>query len=416
MKLAAGHLTYCTNIHAGESWTDHFESLKEKFPLIKKEVSGAKAMGIGLRLSNKASIDLQDNVKMEEFQHWLKENDAYVFTMNGFPYGDFHNAVVKDRVHAPDWTSPERLEYTIRLFEILAQLLPEGMDGGVSTSPLTYRHWHPDKADSLHALQKATENVVSILEKLFLFKKEQGLVMHLDIEPEPDGLLETGREFIDWYQNTLIPAAQKVLSTKYNLSERDALDAIRKHICLCYDVCHFAIGYEPHRKVLDELSVNKIRVGKIQISAALKSDLPPEPESRELISAAFSKFNEPTYLHQVVARKKNKELIRYRDLPDALVDIQNSQVEEWRAHFHVPVFLADLGLLKSTQSDIIEVLGIQESKPFTNHLEVETYTWEVLPDTMKAPIDQSISRELNWVKSALEPGARNQESKHPQNA
>ena len=414
MKLAAGHLTYCTNIHAGESWTDHFQSLKINFPLIRKQVAGTESMGIGLRLSNRASIDLLDDQNLDEFKVWLKENNAYVFTMNGFPYGDFHHAIVKDQVHAPDWTRTERVEYTIRLFEILANLLPEGMDGGVSTSPLTYRHWQFSKAHPLNVLEQATKNIVTVLEKLFLYKKDHGQVMHLDIEPEPDGLLETGREFIDWYQNTLVPAAQKLLLSKYNLSREAALDAIREHICLCYDVCHFAIGYEPHREVLKELKNNKIRVGKIQISAALKSDLPAETLSRELISEAFSGFNEPTYLHQVVARKKNMELIRYRDLPDALKDIQNVQVEEWRAHFHVPVFLADLGLLKSTQFDITEVLGIQGLEPFTNHLEVETYTWEVLPDPMKAPIDQSISRELNWVRSELESGAKNQEPRHPQ--
>lgn len=402
MKLAAGHLTYCTNIHAGESWVNHFESLKEKFPMIRSEVSGEQPMGIGLRLSNKASKELKDDTKLKDFQQWLKENNAYVFTMNGFPYGDFHHAVVKDQVHAPDWTTVDRLNYTVRLFEILAELLPDGLDGGVSTSPLSYRYWFSSGADSIKAMHQATGNVVCLLEHLFRFKKDRGIVMHLDIEPEPDGMLETGDEFIDWYQNMLVPMALKELKAKHNLSTEDALDAIRTHICLCYDVCHFAIGYEPHQKVLDELNKNKIRVGKIQISAALKSDLPSDFVSRKNITKAFSGFVEPTYLHQVVARKKNGELLRYRDLPEALSHIQNPEVEEWRAHFHVPVFLEDLGLLKSTQSDIIEVLAIQSSNPFTNHLEVETYTWEVLPDKMKAPIEQSISRELNWVVDVLE--------------
>jgi hypothetical protein len=402
MKLTAGHLTYCTNIHAGEAWADHFESLKEKFPLIKKQVSATHAMGIGLRLSNTASNDLKDGAKLEEFRSWLKANDAYVFTMNGFPYGDFHNAIVKDQVHAPDWTTKDRVNYTIRLFEILSDLLPAGMEGGVSTSPLTYRYWYSSEEETLSAKQRATENVVSVIEKLSLLKKEKGTLMHLDIEPEPDGLLETGREFIDWYQDVLLPMAKKELTSRLGITEEEVIEAVREHVCLCYDVCHFAIGYEPHQEVLDELARNNIRVGKIQISAALKSDLPPDLNSRTLISDAFSGFNEPTYLHQVVARKKDMDLIRYRDLPEALEDIQNSEVEEWRAHFHVPVFLEDMGLLKSTQSDIVEVLKIQKAQPFTAHLEVETYTWEVLPESFRAPMDQSISRELNWVRGVLE--------------
>ncbi len=402
MKLTAGHLTYCTNIHAGESWANHFESLKEKFPLIKEQVSPARQMGIGLRLSNTASIELQHNEKLDEFKLWLKENNAYVFTMNGFPYGDFHHAIVKEQVHAPDWTTKERLDYTLRLFDILAELLPEGLDGGVSTSPLTYRYWYPSEEELSEATRLATDNIILILEKLIHYKNKRRVIMHLDIEPEPDGLMETGREFIDWFQNVLLPAAKNILGVRFNISEEEVAEAVKEHIGLCYDVCHFAIGYEPHHEILDELAENKIRVGKIQISAALKSDLPTEPEVRTLISDAFSKFNEPTYLHQVVAKKHDHALIRYRDLPEALRDIQNPEVNEWRAHFHVPVFLEDLGVLKSTQSDIVEVLKIQNSLPFTNHLEVETYTWEVLPDSLKVPMEQSISRELNWVKDILE--------------
>ena len=401
MKLAAVHLTYCTNIHAGESWKDHFQSLKEKFPLIKKQVAGTESMGIGLRLSNRASIDLADDLILDEFKAWLKENNAYVFTMNGFPYGDFHHAIVKDKVHAPDWTSKERVDYTTRLFEILAKLLPAGMEGGVSTSPLSYRYWYVSEVESRKAIELATRNIVSILEKLYLFKTEQGVTLHLDIEPEPDGLLETGKEFIDWYQHILLPMAIEVLTSKHQISSEEAINALHEHITLCYDVCHFAIGYEPHQQVLDDLAGNQIRVGKVQISAALKSDLPSGTDARTKISEAFSGFNEPTYLHQVVARKKDQELIRYRDLPDALKTIQNPEVEEYRAHFHVPIFLEDLGLLKSTQSDIIEVLKIQGAEPFTDHLEVETYTWEVLPDELKVPMDQSISRELNWVVGEL---------------
>lgn len=402
MKLTAGHLTYCTNIHAGESWSSHFESLRKKFPLIKQEVSADQRMGIGLRLSNTASIELQDDDKLAEFKSWLENNDAYVFTMNGFPYGDFHHAVVKDQVHAPDWTTKERVDYTLRLFDILADLLPEGIDGGVSTSPLSYRYWHSSRDEVARVTKLATDNIISVLEKLIHIKTVKGAMMHLDIEPEPDGLLETGREFIDWYLNMLLPSATNALGPKLNMSAEEVVEAVREHICLCYDVCHFAIGYEPHHEILDELVANKIRVGKIQISAALKSDLPSNRDSRKPISLAFKKFDEPTYLHQVVAKKVNQELIRYRDLPQALDDIQNPEVKEWRAHFHVPVFLEDLGFLKSTQADIEEVLKIQNARRFTNHLEVETYTWEVLPESLKVPIEQCISRELNWVKDVLE--------------
>lgn len=226
--------------------------------------------------------------------------------------------------------------------------------------------------------------------------------MHLDIEPEPDGMLETGAEFIAWFENMLIPMAKSILSERLQISESDAEECIKEHICLCYDVCHFAIGYEQHSEILEQLDKKGIRTGKIQISAALKADMPEDANSRASIAEAFSKYNEPTYLHQVVARNADRSLVRYRDLPQALNDSQNHTVNEWRAHFHVPVFAEDLGLLRSTQSDIVDVLEIQKNRPFTDHMEVETYTWEVLPETLKMPIDQSIIRELNWVKDILE--------------
>ena len=401
MKLNSSHLSYCTNIHAGESWKDHFESLDLNFPIIKKEFSPNQAMGIGLRLSNSASIDLLDSEALKSFKSWLNHQQAYVFTMNGFPYGDFHHVVVKDQVHAPDWTSQERVDYTLRLFKILAELLPEGMEGGISTSPLSYRHWFSTDDLTQKAKEKATKHIVEVAEQLYKIKSDRGITMHLDIEPEPDGLLETGAEFIEWYENMLLPMAKSILAKSLNLSELEVEECIKTHICLCYDICHFAIGYENHADVLTQLHKKGIKTGKIQISAALKADLAVEHDLKTDIFEAFSSYNEKTYLHQVVAKKLDQSLIRYRDLPDAIQDADNKELVEWRAHFHVPIFAKDLGLLQSTQDDIIEVLKIQKDKPFSTHLEVETYTWEVLPKALKIPITSSIIRELNWVKEQL---------------
>src|ERR1700712_4024696 len=155
MKTNSGHLTYCTNIHSGETWADHFQALQLNFPGIKAKLSPDKPMGLGLRLSNVASLDLIKKENLIIFKQWLAENDTYVFTMNGFPYGNFHQTRVKDQVHAPDWTTTDRLNYTLRLFEILIQLLPEGMDGGISTSPLSYRYWFGTPDDLASAKKTA---------------------------------------------------------------------------------------------------------------------------------------------------------------------------------------------------------------------------------------------------------------------
>jgi hypothetical protein len=321
--------------------------------------------------------------------------------MNGFPYGGFHHTIVKDHVHAPDWTTTDRLDYTKRLFDILVELLPEDLDGGVSTSPLSYRYWFPsDDAVGL-AKELATNHILEIAEHLININHSTGKIVHLDIEPEPDGILETGKEFFEWFQNYLLDAGIKRIASKYDVSHDEAERMIKKHICLCYDVCHFAIGYEPHAEVIKQLTAEGIHVGKIQISAALKAAMSDNISERSKIKEAFATFNESTYLHQVIAHKKEGGFVRYRDLPEALADAENSLVNEWRAHFHVPVFLQEFGLLASTQNDIVEVLEIQKTTPFTNHLEGETYTWEVLPESLKLPIDQSIIRELRWVSNQL---------------
>ncbi|MDP4248949.1 MAG: metabolite traffic protein EboE [Bacteroidota bacterium] len=402
MLTPAGHLTYCTNIHAGESWPDHFEALKKYFPGIKKKFSPDKPMGIGLRLSNEASLDLIHDDQLTIFKDWLGANDAYVFTMNGFPYGGFHHVRVKDQVHSPDWTTEARVDYSLRLFRILDQLLPEGMDGGVSTSPMSYRHWFRSPEELKNARQKATDNILRVVAELARMHKISGKSLHLDIEPEPDGLMETGAEFIEWYENELIPAGHAQLPEKISVSGHEVTKLLKAHIQLCYDVCHFAIGFEPHAQVIRQIKEKGIRVGKIQISAALSASLPGEAAERKAIKDAFAVYNEPVYLHQVVARKENGSLLRYPDLTEALEDEDRTEVKEWRAHFHVPVFAEDFGILQSTQQHIREVLYLQKADPFTQHLEIETYTWEVLPASLKLPLDESIIRELRWVNSMLQ--------------
>ncbi|WP_214073679.1 metabolite traffic protein EboE [Mucilaginibacter sp. dw_454] len=401
MQTSTGHLTYCTNIHPGENWPSHFAALKQNFPGIKKQLSPDAPMGIGLRLSNVASVELDQFSNLTEFKQWLTDNDAYVFTMNGFPYGEFHHTAVKDQVHAPDWTTKLRVDYTQRMFRILFQLLPKGMDGGISTSPLSYRHWYTTADELQEATSIATHNILLVAGALIKKYRETGVIMHLDIEPEPDGILETGEEFIAWYEQALLPMGRSIIAKQFDVDEDEAENLIKQHITLCYDVCHFAIGYEQHQDVIDKLAEKGIEVGKIQISAALKAVLPQDVDERDGIRDAFARFDESTYLHQVVAKKVNGKFIRYPDLPEALSDIDNPLVEHWRAHFHVPIFTEEYGLVQSTQSDIIKVLEIQKKSGFTNHLEVETYTWGVLPDAKKLPINDSIARELNWVKDQL---------------
>jgi hypothetical protein len=156
------HMTYCTNIHPGQDWKATFESLRKHVPTIKKALSPNAPFGLGLRLSNKASEELAMGGRLQHFQEWLRTEDVYVFTMNGFPYGNFHDERVKDEVHAPDWTTQERVVYTKRLFDQLALLLPDGMEGGISTSPISYKHWHGTKEAMDTAFRQGADHMITV--------------------------------------------------------------------------------------------------------------------------------------------------------------------------------------------------------------------------------------------------------------
>jgi hypothetical protein len=390
------HITYCTNIHPGENWETTFSTIKKHIPEIKKEVSGSKAFGIGLRLSNKASEELAQGDNLQHFKTWLSDNNCYVFTMNGFPYGSFHNTVVKDQVHTPDWTTKERLIYTKRLFTQLEALLPEGISGGISTSPISYKHWFKSDEAISNAFKIGAEQLVEIVKQLYAIEQSSGKYLHLDIEPEPDGLIENTREFLDFYSNYLIPIGVNILSPKLNLDTSQIEGIIKRYITLCYDVCHFSLAYETSEYTFQAMENEGIAVGKIQVSAALKILFEAGKEAS--IWKSLERFNEPTYLHQVT-EKVDGQVKVYNDLP--LILKGHRQHQELRAHFHVPIFLEKFDDLYSTQDQILETLAYLKTHHVSDHLEVETYTWDVLPDTLKVDISQSIIRELNWLKDKL---------------
>ena len=401
MLVNGYHLTYCTNIHPGESWTETFNNLKDYVLNVRSKVSKNTPFGIGLRLSDKASKTLLEKDSLAIFKKWLEVNDCYIFTMNGFPYGGFHHQSVKDRVHHPDWTTKARVDYSLRLFEILEHLLPDDMEGGISTSPLSYKYWKEPRDNNETVFQKATHNILKIAAELHRTHQRTNKVLHLDIEPEPDGLLENTEEVIQWYNQWLIPQGITYLKEYFNFSDIQAESCLKKHIRLCYDVCHFAIGYEDPHEVFSRLKTEGIRIGKVQISAALRANLSEENEERKEIENALNQFVESTYLHQVVERDSHGELTGYPDLPHALERLNNPAAKEWRIHFHVPVFLASYGCLRSTQEDIVSVLNYLKQERLTDHLEVETYTWEVLPDEIQLEIVDSVARELQWVQKRI---------------
>ncbi|MHC0065329.1 metabolite traffic protein EboE [Nostoc sp. UIC 10890] len=392
------HLTYCSNIHPGESWLEVFANLENYIPELKSRLSPTEPFGIGLRLSDLAAKQLLESNNLAQFQAWLTQQDLYVFTLNGFPYGGFHRQVVKDQVYAPDWSTQERVNYTLNLAHILASLLPQGLDGGISTLPLSYKPWWvKDQATFEIVLKKSCLNIASVVAEMIRIHEETGKILHIDLEPEPDGLIENTSEVIDFYQNWLLPIGGNYLSEKLNIEQHLAETKFIEHVRVCYDTCHFSVEYEEPQSVFARLQSAGIKIGKIQISAAIQVKIPAEVEKRSLIVERLRPFAESTYLHQVIERRSDGTLHHYPDLIAALPYLEQSLAEEWRTHFHVPIFIHDYQILQSTQDDISTVLQLLQTNNACSHLEIETYTWDVLPSEMKIDMLTSIQREFEWV-------------------
>ena len=411
MRIANGRyqLTYCTNVHPGRDWPETLAGLETYLPPLKARFAPDAPFGVGLRLSGLASSELLAGDELARFTTWLDEQGLYVFTMNGFPYGPFHGETVKDQVHAPDWRDEERVAYTVRLIDILAELLPPGQEGGISTSPLTYGPWVEPVDDATWRL--LTEHVIDVVEHLVRLHGERNILIHLDIEPEPDGLLGDCAALIVWFERWLLPFGGDLLAERFGVESETARAELREHVRVCFDTCHVAVGYEDPATLFDRFETLGIRVGKVQVSSALTVAISPDAALREDLEASLRPFNDDVYLHQVIQRNADDSLTRYPDLDVALPALAGSdadaraagpRAEEWRIHFHVPIFVDRFDVFASTQDGILATFRELARRELTDQLEIETYTWDVLPAELKEDLLTSISREYAWVLDVIE--------------
>lgn len=393
MKLdnGLGILTYCLNIHATETWDDCHAALTGPLLAVKQQLCPDGRFAVGLRLSSNALDELDQQGRRVWLKSFLRENDLVPATMNGFPYGPFHGVRVKEQVYQPDWRDPERLRYTNRLTDLMAELSEPGDWVSLSTVPGTFRTLAEgaEPAMAEHYLQAAAHCVA--------VKARTGVTVALAIEPEPFCFLETIAGSVAFFEDWLYsPAAVARFAELTALRGTEAEVALRAHLGLCYDVCHAAVEYEDPAQSLALLFGAGIPIHKLQLSSALRAQVTPE------VRAALAAYSEPTYLHQVLARRGEGPITAYSDLPEALARGAEADGEEWRVHFHVPVFLGSLGRFDSTQAFLKDILDLHRAEPISPHLEVETYTWDVLPpDLRTSSVDAAISRELGWVLDRL---------------
>lgn len=377
MKLNHGlHLAYCTNIHRGESWAQTFDALQQYTLAVRDRVSKGKPYAIGLRLGADAAYELSAPETLAEFRRWLDRENCYVFTINGFPYGKFHGTRVKEQVYAPDWTTNERVTYTNLLFNLLAEILPFGIEGSVSTVPGSFKEF----ITSGEQVQAMRDNVWRCVEHIARVSERSGKKLHLGLEPEPLCFLETSAETATFFEELR--------------DEHPADPRLREHLGVNYDTCHLAVEFEEPADVLRRFREHDIRVSKLHFSSALKVQATRETRR------ALRSFLDEVYFHQVIARGEDGSLTRYRDLDVAL----NSSISpltspEWRIHFHIPLHCAPTPIFGTTRDHLLGVMDALAADPtLCSHVEMETYTWEVMPAEMKNRnvVDQ-LAAEYEWT-------------------
>jgi hypothetical protein len=377
------HLGYCTNVHAANTYAQTVENLHQHATAVKAKVSPDAPMGLGLWLSASAARQIIEQQRLDELRDWLAAQGLYVFTLNGFPYGDFHSPTVKHRVYQPNWCEDQRLRYTKDLITILAHLRPDDSTGSISSLPLG---WH-SAFQSPAAKQNAAMRLTDLVHWLARIELDTGRLIHLDLEPEPGCALDTSADVVDFFKQYLLGTSD----------ER----SVRAYLRVCHDVCHAAVMGEAQNDVLAQYRAEGIGVGKVQLSSALAVPFSAmDATARAEAWDQLKQFNEPRYLHQTTVQQADGRVTFFDDLPEAMnhTDPASGPVGTWRIHFHMPLFLAGFGQLNTTQQAVLDCLDAIEPEDGIEHFETETYAWGVLPPALQPPnLATGLADELQWV-------------------
>ncbi|HWE03097.1 MAG TPA: metabolite traffic protein EboE [Tepidisphaeraceae bacterium] len=386
MSLSELPLSYCTNVHPGRSVAE-IEAGLDRFTVpIRTRFANPLAAGLWLA---KPVIDelFSTSDGVDRFARSLANRGLTCHTLNAFPYGDFHDVRVKEKVYLPDWTTDQRFLYTMGCAKVLAILLGDTPEGSISTLPLGFK----GLSRSPSFCGDTIANLIGLAVGLRGLHEQTGKLIRLAIEPEPLCVLETTAEAVRFFSE-LCDVARKA----------GAEEAVRTHIGLCYDVCHQAVEFEDVARSIQALDGAGVRINKLHLSCAIQLDQPAgNPEGR----AALRRYIEPRYLHQTIARGLDGKIVRQTDLNEALIADPGegfADAPAWRIHFHVPIDADRLGPLATTRPDLKNALGAVAKLSYAPHLEVETYTWEVLPGAGPNDLIDGLSRELTSASKMLD--------------
>ncbi|ACU96169.1 metabolite traffic protein EboE [Saccharomonospora viridis] len=359
-------LSYCTNVHPAEDLDGIVEQL-DTYATPVREALGVDVLGVGLWLAAEvASALASDPAARARLAGELKARGLGVQTLNAFPYGGFHDTVVKHSVYLPTWTDPRRARYTRDCLTVLADLLHEDADyGSISTLPLAWRKpWDAAEDD------RATAMFAEVTEHARAVSRRLGKPLRLAVEPEPGCVLDTVADAVSWLSGRVDP----------------------EYVGLCLDTCHLAVSFAEPAEEVRRIHEAGLEVVKVQASAALHVDDPADPTAR----AALAEFVEPRYLHQVRERSASGEVLAADDLDLALEELPAEG--PWRVHFHVPLHAQPTPPLRSTTDVLTDAITALTAERQAPHIEVETYTWSVLPHASQVDLAAGIADELRWAR------------------
>ncbi len=389
MSLSSLPLSYCTNVHPGLTVAQVERGLAE-FTVPAGQRFGSP-LAAGLWLAQPVIRELLSETEgTKRFAARVAELGLCTYTLNAFPFGDFHSERVKENVYIPDWTLPSRLEYSWDCARVLAELiratLLAGTDGSLSTVPLGFK----TLATAADFESNCIQQLIEFARRLSQLEAETGQTIRLAIEPEPCCVLETTAETIAFFRRLRERAASF-----------GALDAVQRHLGVCYDVCHQSVEFEDVAESIASLAREDIRINKVHITCALQLT---NPGTNAAAREALAHFVEPRYLHQTFARLPSGDVRRVLDLTTELTCTPPSEFASadcWRIHFHVPVDAERIGPLETTHADLKKALDAVKKLAYTPHLEVETYTWNVLPGGDKPELVTGLARELSATRDLL---------------
>lgn len=402
MKISdrLGHLTYSTLVHPGDTWPEMRESVARHVPAVKRRVSPDSPMGLSLRLSG-ASVAtlLAEPAERADFLGFLRQEGLYVYTVNAFPHGPFKGRSVMEQVYEPDWATEDRASYTMGVADILVDITEAEAEPSIQTAPLAFR----PNVISPGYIEGFTTNLLRVVAHLVDLERRSGRRIKLSLEPEPFCFLETTEETVRYFEERIFSrAGAEELAKLARVPVSEAIGLVRRHLGVVFDIGHQSVEFEDIPAALESLVAAGVPIFKLQEAAALWV-----PEVTDETVIALEQFTNTIYLSQTTERRDG-QLTRFLNLGDAIEAWKAAPggKREWRTHFHVPVFLDEIGGFRTTRSNIEAALDLHRRTPLSDHLEIETYTWDVLPEHLKTgDIDEYVSREIEWVRDALGAGA-----------